>query len=106
LTKDTYCVLNLPPKSNESVAVQDGAFVQHFVLSPSNFESNHSLRMMFAGCAAGTNASILFETSGASHNFVSSAFARQNGIFVFPAQRKVRLGLDDVVTLGVKQMFI
>jgi hypothetical protein len=53
--------------------------------------------MMFAGRAAGTNASILFD-NGASDHFVSSAFARQTGISMFPAQRKARLGLDDVVT--------
>jgi hypothetical protein len=29
---------------------------------------------------------------------VSSAFARQTGISVFPTQHKVRLGLDDIVT--------
>jgi hypothetical protein len=97
LTKDTYRALYLPPESNESVALLNGAFVEHSVLSASNSDSNHSMRMMFAGRAAGTNASILFD-SGASDNFVSSALARQTGISVFPAQRKVRLGSDDVVT--------
>lgn len=52
---------------------------------------------MFAGRAAGTNASILFD-SGASDDFVSTAFVRQNGIYVFLAPRKVRLDSDDVVT--------
>jgi hypothetical protein len=59
LTKDTYRVLYLPPESNKSVALLNGAFVQHSVLSASNSNANHSLRMMFAGRAAGTNASIL-----------------------------------------------
>jgi hypothetical protein len=67
LTKETFCVLYLQPKSNESVAVLNGAFVQHSVLSASSFESDHHLRMMFACRAAGTNASILFD-SGASDN--------------------------------------
>jgi hypothetical protein len=67
------------------------------VLSASKPDSDHSLRMMFAGRAAGTNASILFD-GGASDNFVSSAFARQTGISVFPAQRKVRLDSDEVAT--------
>jgi hypothetical protein len=68
------------------------------MLSASKFESaDPTLRMMFAGRAAGTNASILFD-SEASDNFVSSSFARQIGIAVIPAQRKVRLGSNDVVT--------
>jgi hypothetical protein len=97
LKKDTYRVLYLPPRSNESVAVLNGAFVQQSILSASKSESDSSLRMMFAGRAAGTNASILFDR-GASDNFVSSSFARQTGIFVILAQRSVRLGSDDVVT--------
>jgi hypothetical protein len=74
LTKETFRVLYLPPESNESVAVLNGAFVQHSVLSASKSESDPTLRMMFAGRAAGTNASILFD-SGALDNFVSSFFA-------------------------------
>jgi hypothetical protein len=88
--------LYLPPESNESVAVLDGAFVQHSVLSASKSISDSSLRMMFAGRAARTNASILFD-SGTSNNFVSSAFARQIGISVIPAQQNVRLGSDEIV---------
>jgi hypothetical protein len=97
LTKETLRVLYLPPECNESVAVLDGSIVQHSVLSAIKSDSNPTLRMMFAGRAAGTNASILFD-SGASDNFVSSSFALQTGISVIPAQRKVRLGSDDVVT--------
>jgi hypothetical protein len=97
LTKETLRVLYLPPECNESVAVLDGAIVQHSVLSANKSDADPTLRMMFAGRAAGTNASILFD-SGASDNFVSSSFARQTGISVIPAQRKVRLGSDDVVT--------
>jgi hypothetical protein len=97
LTKETLRVLYLPPECNESVAVLDGAIVQHSVLSASKSDSDPTLRMMFAGRAAGTNANILFD-SGASDNFVSISFAHQTGISVIPAQRKVRLGSDDVVT--------
>jgi hypothetical protein len=98
LTKETLRILYLPPECNESVVVLDGAIVQHSVLSASKFESDPTLRMMFAGRAAGTNfASILFDT-GAPHNFVSSSFARQTGISVISAQRKVRLGSDYIVT--------
>jgi hypothetical protein len=60
-------------------------------------DSDPTLRMMFACRAAGTNASILFD-SGASDNFDSSSFACQTGISVIPSQQKVRLGSDDVVT--------
>jgi hypothetical protein len=97
LTKETLHVLYLPPKCNETVAVLDGAIIQHSVLSASKFESDPTLRMMFAGRAAGTNAGIPFD-SGASDNFVSSSFAHQIGISVISAQQKVRLGSDDVVT--------
>jgi hypothetical protein len=92
LTKETLRVLYLPSECNESVVVQKGAIVQHSVLSASKSRSDPTLRMMFAGCATKTNASILFD-SGASDNFVSSSFARQTGISVIPAQQKVRWAL-------------
>jgi hypothetical protein len=92
MTKETLRVMYLPPECNESVAVLDGAIVQHSVLSTSKSDSNPTLRMMFAGRAARTNAR-------ASDNFVSSSFARQTGISIIPAQQKVSLGSDDVVTL-------
>jgi hypothetical protein len=44
--------------------------------------------MMFADRAAGTNANILFG-SGASHNYVSSIFAKQTCISVGPSLQKV-----------------
>jgi hypothetical protein len=97
LIKETLRVLYLPPECNESVAVLDGAIVQHSIFSASKSEFDPTLRMMFADRAAGTNANILFD-SGASDNFVSSSFARQTGISVIPAQQKLRLGSDDVVT--------
>jgi hypothetical protein len=97
LTKGTLRVLYLPSECNESVAVLEGAIVQHSILSARKSDSDPTLRMLFAGHAAGTNASTLFD-SGASDNFVSSSFARQTGISVIPAQQQVRLGSDDVVT--------
>jgi hypothetical protein len=90
-----FCICHL--KCNESVAVLDGAIVQHSVLSASKSDSDPTLRMMFADRTARTNASILFD-SGASDNFFSSSFACQTGISVIPAQQKVRLDSDDVVT--------
>jgi hypothetical protein len=56
----------------------------------------HALRMMFAARAAGTNASILFD-SGASHNYVSTTFAKLTGILVSHSLQKVRLGSDQEV---------
>lgn len=91
VTRETIRVLNLPPESNESGAVLNGAFIKHSVLSASRSESNHPLRMMFAGRAAVTNAIILFD-SGPSDSFAFSAFARQTDVYIIPAwQRKVRL---------------
>ena len=51
-------------------------------------ESKRYSRMMFSGTAAGAKANILFDT-GASNNFVSSAFARQTGISVKPVDSQV-----------------
>jgi hypothetical protein len=47
--------------------------------------------MIFAARAAGTNANILFD-SGASHNYVSTTFAKLMGMSVSPSLQKVRLG--------------
>jgi AraC-like DNA-binding protein len=52
--------------------------------------------MMFAARAAGTNANILFD-SGASHNYVSTTFAKLTGISVSPFLQKVRLESDQEV---------
>jgi hypothetical protein len=57
-----------------------------------------SLRMMFAACAAGTNANNLFD-SGASHNYVSSTFAKVTGILISHSLQKVRLESDQEVAL-------
>jgi hypothetical protein len=59
-------------------------------------DGSPSLRMMFAAHAAGTNANILFD-SGASHNYVSTTFAKLTGISVSPSLQKVRLGSDQGV---------
>jgi hypothetical protein len=52
--------------------------------------------MMFAARVAGTNANILFD-SGASHNYVSTTFAKLTGISISPSLQKVRLGSDHEV---------
>jgi hypothetical protein len=59
-------------------------------------DGSASLRMMFAARAAGTNANILFD-SGASHNYVSTTFAKLKGISVSPSLQKVRLESDQEV---------
>jgi hypothetical protein len=60
-------------------------------------DGSPSLRMMFAARAAGTtDANILFD-SGASHNYVSTTFAKLTGISVSPSLQKVRLGSDQEV---------
>jgi hypothetical protein len=51
-------------------------------------DGSPSLRIMFATRAAGTNANILFD-SGASHNYVSTTFAKLTGISVSPSLQKV-----------------
>jgi hypothetical protein len=59
-------------------------------------DGSPAFRMMFVARAAGTNASILFD-SGASHNYVSTTFAKLTGIAVSPSLQKVRLGSDQEV---------
>jgi hypothetical protein len=59
-------------------------------------DGSPALRMMFAARAAGTNANILVD-SGASHNYVSTMFAKLTGIFVSPSLQKVRFGSDQEV---------
>jgi hypothetical protein len=51
-------------------------------------DGSPALRMMFAARAAGTNANILFD-SGASHNYVTTTFAKLTGISVSPSLQKV-----------------
>jgi hypothetical protein len=52
--------------------------------------------MMFAARAASTNANILFD-SGASHDYVSTTFAKLTGILVSPSLQKVRLRSDQEI---------
>ena len=47
--------------------------------------------MQFVGKAAGTEVDFLFD-SGASTNYVSSAFAKMHGLTVKPSETNVRLG--------------
>src|SRR6476469_3057543 len=53
--------------------------------------------MMFAGRAAGANADILFD-SAASHNYVSTKFAKLTGVTVSPSLQTIRLGSDQEVS--------
>jgi hypothetical protein len=62
-------------------------------------EQSRFSRMMFAGRAAATKASILFDT-GASANFVSVKFAKQTGITVRPVEYSQVRFADDATNLG------
>ena len=97
LAKNTFRILYLPPAADEALATLAGTSVEyHSILSAAKQGSDKHLKMMFAGVAAGVQASILFD-SGASHNFVSEKFAKQMGISVMPTDRQIRLGSDEVV---------
>src|SRR6476646_2140869 len=56
--------------------------------------------MQFVGKAAGTEVDFLFD-SGASANYVSSAFAKLHGLTVKPSATNVRLGTGDSVPAQV-----
>jgi predicted aspartyl protease len=53
--------------------------------------------MQFVGNAAGTEVDFLFD-SGASTNYVSSAFAKMHGLTVKPSETNVRLGTGTSVS--------
>jgi predicted aspartyl protease len=53
--------------------------------------------MQFVGKAAGTKVDFLFD-SGASTNYVSSAFAKMHGLTVKPSETNVRLGTETSVS--------
>jgi uncharacterized protein YjdB len=53
--------------------------------------------MQFVGKVAGTEVDFLFD-SGASTNYVSSAFAKMHGLTVKPSDTNVRLGTGDSVS--------
>ena len=96
LSNLTFRVMYLAPAANERLATLVGSSALYSILAASTNPSDKHLKMLFAGRAAGADASILFD-SGASENFVSEAFARQTGISVLPASRAIRLGSDQVV---------
>lgn len=83
-SKSSCCIMYLPPAANETLATMAGSSAYHSVVAVSLENSDKTLKMLFAGQAAGVKANILFD-SGASENFVSESFARQNGISVLPA---------------------
>jgi hypothetical protein len=57
--------------------------------------------MQFVGKAAGTEVDCLYD-SGASTNYVSSAFAKLHGITVKPSDANVRLGTGAIATVKDK----
>jgi hypothetical protein len=59
-------------------------------------DGSPALRMMFAARAVDANANILFN-SGASHNYVSTTFAKLTSISVSHFLQKVRLGSNQKV---------
>ena len=102
----SFRILYLAPAANEMLATMAGSSAFHSVLAASLGKSDKSLKMLFAGQAAGVRANILFD-SGASENFVSEAFARQNGISVHPAERVVKLGSDqEVLAKGEANVYL
>jgi hypothetical protein len=68
-------------------------------------DGSPALLMMFVARAAGTNANILFDC-GASHNYVSTTFAKLTGILVSPSLQKVRLGSDQEVAPDSKAIYV
>jgi hypothetical protein len=63
-------VLYLAPAANEMLPTMAGSSAFHSVVAASLKNSDKSLKMLFAGQAAGARANILFD-SGATQNFVS-----------------------------------
>jgi hypothetical protein len=63
----------------DKVSAEAGLMTERILAaSRKGADGSPSLRMMFAARAAGTNANILFD-SGASHNYVSTTFAKLTG---------------------------
>jgi hypothetical protein len=73
----------------DKVSAEAGLMIER-ILAASQIRADGSPAhwMMFAACATGTNANILFD-SGASHNYVSTTFAKLTGISVSPSLQKV-----------------
>jgi hypothetical protein len=81
----------------DKVSAEAGLMTERILAaSRKRADGSPALRMMFAARAAGTNANILFD-SGASHNYMSTTFAKLTGISVSPSLQKVRLGSDQEV---------
>jgi hypothetical protein len=81
----------------DKVSAEAGLMTESIVTaSQKRADGSPTLWMMFAARAAGTNANILFD-SGASHDYVSTTFAKLTGILVSPSLQKVRLGSDQEV---------
>ena len=105
-SKTPFRVLYLAPAANELLATMAGSPAYHSVVAASLEKSDKTLKMLFAGQAAGVRANILFD-SGASENFVSETFARQNGVSVYPADRVVKLGSDqEVLAKGEANVYL
>jgi hypothetical protein len=81
----------------DKVSAEAGLITERILAaSQKRADGSPALRMMFAARAAGTNAKILFDR-GASHNYVSTTFAKLTGILISPSLQKVRLGSDQKV---------
>jgi hypothetical protein len=99
-------ILYLVQAANEMLATMAGSSAYYSVVAASLENSDKSLKMLFAGQAAGVRANILFD-SGATQNFVSESFARQTGISVHPTERVVKLGSDqEVVAKGEANVYM
>jgi hypothetical protein len=83
--------------SVDKVSAEAGLMIGRILAaSRKGADGSPSLWMMFAARAAGPNAKVLFD-SGASHNYVSTTFAKLTGISVSPSLQKVRLGSDQEI---------
>jgi hypothetical protein len=89
-------ILYLAPPANEVLVTMAGSSEYHSIIAALLENTDKSLKMLFAGQAAGVNASILFD-SGATQNFVSEFFVHQTGISVHPTERVVKLSSDQGV---------
>jgi hypothetical protein len=82
----------------DKVSAEAGLLTERiFAASQKRANGSPALRMMFAARAADTNANILFD-HGASHNYVSTTFAKLTGISISPSLQKVRLGSEQEVS--------
>jgi hypothetical protein len=81
----------------DKVSAEAGLMTERILAaSRKRADGSPALRMMFTARAAGTDATILFD-SGASYDCVSTTFAKLTGISVGSSLQKVRLGTDQEV---------